>query len=196
LRPIRRAISGSVNWCQIDRLTEKDRARPGRVLPVITSIIVVLPAPLGPMITQLPSSMVGTACWRLQAVEADRYVVEIENRAVRHRFPQFWATQIPDSANAPDTPNQMPRSGLGPTSKVAKSLGLGFRPALTSPRGRNSVTRMNSSPGRTARIGECLREPAPRAVTMNAAIGPISVPRPPTAAYIRDLDRAAAHSLD
>jgi hypothetical protein len=57
----------------------------GRVLPVITSIIVVLPAPLGP-ITQRssPTSSVSDSfVQRLEAVEADGDVVQIQDRPVR-----------------------------------------------------------------------------------------------------------------
>jgi hypothetical protein len=46
-----RAISGSLHAGQVDTSGRGTRGRlSGRVLPVITSIIVVLPAPFGPMI--------------------------------------------------------------------------------------------------------------------------------------------------
>jgi hypothetical protein len=56
----------------------------GRVLPVITSIIVVLPAPLGP-ITQRssPASMVRLRSFNaLEAVEAHRHRLDVQDAAV------------------------------------------------------------------------------------------------------------------
>ena len=54
----------------------------GRVLPVMTSIIVVLPAPFGPMIARISpgSSDERKAAQRLVAVEGDADAVEIEER--------------------------------------------------------------------------------------------------------------------
>ena len=57
----------------------------GRVLPVMTSIIVVLPAPFGPMMQRSSPTSIEQRqlVQRLEAVEADGDVVEIEDRAVR-----------------------------------------------------------------------------------------------------------------
>jgi hypothetical protein len=43
---------GFVPFGEIDRVLEQDRAASGRVLPVMMSIIVVLPAPFGPMMAR------------------------------------------------------------------------------------------------------------------------------------------------
>ena len=49
---------GLVETGQVDGTVEVDLALSGRVLPVTTSIIVVLPAPFGPMIARIsPGSM-------------------------------------------------------------------------------------------------------------------------------------------
>ena len=57
----------------------------GRVLPVMTSIIVVLPAPLGPITQRSSPASIDERkiVQRLEAVEADRDAVEVEDDAVR-----------------------------------------------------------------------------------------------------------------
>ena len=57
----------------------------GRVLPVMTSIMVVLPAPLGPMTQRSsPTSMENDKIVEgAKAVEADRHALEVKNRLVR-----------------------------------------------------------------------------------------------------------------
>jgi hypothetical protein len=97
LRPIRRGRSRLGEAREVDGLAEEARPASGRVLPVITSIIVVLPAPLGPMMQRSsPASMASErGCQRLEAVEAHRHVVEIEDDAVeRSRVPNSsgWPT--------------------------------------------------------------------------------------------------------
>ncbi len=53
------AISASVSWVRSIVCPKNAVPASGRVLPVITSIIVVLPAPLGPMMQRSsPSSIV------------------------------------------------------------------------------------------------------------------------------------------
>ena len=79
----RRAISGSVS--RVRSIVWPKNAVPasGRVLPVITSIIVVLPAPLGPMTQRSSPASIGQrqVVQRLEAVEADRDRLEIEDDA-------------------------------------------------------------------------------------------------------------------
>ena len=68
---------------QVDlALEERPMPVSGRVLPVMTSIMVVLPAPLGPMMARISpgSSTSDRFVQRLEAVEADRHAVEIEDR--------------------------------------------------------------------------------------------------------------------
>ena len=62
----------------------------GRVLPVMTSIIVVLPAPLGPMMQRSsPASIVERqVVQRLEAVEADGDVFEVEDARRARRRPR------------------------------------------------------------------------------------------------------------
>ena len=52
----------------------------GRVLPVTTSIIVVLPAPFGPMMARISPGSIGEGeiVERLEAVERDGDAVEVE----------------------------------------------------------------------------------------------------------------------
>jgi hypothetical protein len=57
---------------QVDGAAEEAVPLSGRVLPVMQSIIVVLPAPLGPMMQRSsPTLMVSVSVQRLEAVEAD-----------------------------------------------------------------------------------------------------------------------------
>ena len=68
-------------------MVEPKKALPasGRVLPVMTSIIVVLPAPFGPMMQRSSPALMRQRqrVQRLEAVEADADVVEVQDRAVR-----------------------------------------------------------------------------------------------------------------
>ena len=54
------------------------------------------------------------------------------------------------------------------------------------PRGRNSVTRMNSRPSRYSQYSgnACVNQLLPRLTAAAPMTGPISVPRPPTAVQI------------
>src|SRR4029079_17622640 len=58
------------------------------------------------------------------------------------------------------------------------------KPAI--PRGRYSVTRMNSSPNRYSQYSgnACVNQLLPRLTTAAPMTGPMSVPRPPTAVQI------------
>ena len=83
-----RAISASRQLGQVDRLPPKNTLpASGRVLPVMTSIIVVLPAPLGPMMQRSSpaSSASESVVQRLEAVEADGDVVEVQDAAAVRR---------------------------------------------------------------------------------------------------------------
>ena len=54
LRPMpSSAISASSSWVRSDLPRNSARPASGRVLPVMTSIIVVLPAPFGPMMARI-----------------------------------------------------------------------------------------------------------------------------------------------
>ena len=153
LRPMpARAISGSVR--RVRSMVWPKNAVPasGRVLPVMTSIIVVLPAPFGPMTQRSsPASIVERKLVeRLEAVEADRDVVEIQDAAMA------WCRRPRRGTRAPLA------TGSSPIARgLAAALICAFSPlpsrAPATPRGRNSVTRMNSSAERrTASIRETL----------------------------------------
>ena len=77
------AICGSRQAQQIDGAAEEGRPLSGRVLPVITSIIVVLPAPLGPMMQRSsPASMVSVSAFSaLKPSKLTRDVFEVQHHA-------------------------------------------------------------------------------------------------------------------
>ena len=80
-----RTRAGAVS--SMRRADRSTRPASGRVLPVMTSISVVLPAPFGPMMQRSSpaSSTSVSVVERLEAVEADADVVDPEDGAVRAR---------------------------------------------------------------------------------------------------------------
>ncbi len=114
----------------------------GRVLPVITSIIVVLPAPFGPMMQRSsPTSMYSVQIvQRAEAVEADRDVFEIQNRAVRGIGHRPLRQRRPNFCQPCSDEAFMGVLAVSGAHGIAGSFPEP-RPAIpTTPRGSNSVT--------------------------------------------------------
>ena len=101
----------------------------GRVLPVMTSIMVVLPAPLGPMMQR---SSPGSTCSvsSLSALKPSKLTVRLSRYSV-YRARSFFD-----------------RLRLSSASERLRFSGFLARPDTrpTIPRGRNSVTSTNSAP--------------------------------------------------
>ena len=71
-----------------------------------------------------------------------------------------------------------------PPVSLLTATSFATEPAM--PRGRNSVTRMNTSPRENSQYSGsvCVNQLLPRLTTAAPMTGPISVPRPPTAVQI------------
>ena len=145
------AISGSSSASQIDRA---GRSTPcpasGRVLPVMTSIIVVLPAPFGPMMQRSsPGSTIERQAFeRLEAVEADGEAVEVEDRAgasvgrsaaALHRLLLGGGRRRPAPAAAP-TRSVAARSRAAAAGRRCRAAGTAS-PARTARRARRARPR-------------------------------------------------------
>src|SRR5262249_28312058 len=115
---------------------------------------------------------------RLEAVEADRDAVEVENAAMS-RVDAFG--EDPRAGRDRIVPLLASRCGAPVFDSRMRAA---HSPAL--PRGRNSVTRMNSSPSANSQYSgkAFVNQLLPRLTAAAPSTGPISVPRPPTAVQI------------
>ena len=134
------AISGSFIVSRLIWFPKNTRPASGRVLPVTTSIIVVLPAPFGP-ITQSSSPGVdvqGEVVEGLEAVEAHRHLLQVEDVAGQHRrLPPRRRLAFPAPGVAPVRGRAGvtgPGVGAPGVGGHASRLRTGSRPA--SPRGK------------------------------------------------------------
>ncbi|MGC3990499.1 MAG: hypothetical protein QM796_12620 [Chthoniobacteraceae bacterium] len=124
----------------------------------MTSIIVVLPAPFGPMMQRSSPALIDQAqlVQRLEAVEADGDVVEVEDRAVR----EVELPRRDDAAVACAARRRGARPALlvlvlafvpgchqvGRHARFSFSCPAACARSPTMPCGRNNVTAMNSAP--------------------------------------------------
>ena len=128
------AISGSVRFKQSDAAAERTRPASGRVLPVITSIIVVLPAPFGPMMQRSsPTSMYELQIvQRAEPVEAHGDLFDIQEHAVRGIAAGVGRSLVGLHAPGPPTP-PWPRPRR--MRRVARRVPASQACAASGPRG-------------------------------------------------------------
>ena len=128
----------------------------GRVLPVMMSIIVVLPAPLGPMMQRSsPGAMSSDSL--LMALKPSKLTLT----SSRYRMRPWVTSTSPAVARRPKPAWRPPDSVLSPCGTCRErdaplalfhQVGRHFNRSLicltrpTTPLGRNSVTAMNSAP--------------------------------------------------